>query len=304
MWIQETPEIAKALLKQATSRRGERKPGWHQSDHNRCLRKSVVDRWLRERPSTLTDVPRSLMDLDYDYKLELKFLRGEGMHNFLSEGKPEFVEYSPIVGWYSIDRLWFEDVTIRLPDGRVYTMPAVPMELKTTDYGSNKPVTEMMTYITQVATYTYEWVRYQLPDLTDDDIRACEFHSYLYILHNRGDYKSNMPDHRAFKLTWGGQELLDWAAEISRRHNSLQRGYEALVENSLEELPISFDHLPYAPDISDHYGFECEGFGRCPLKDLMGCPGVKEDAAWERVPFVVDGVDYVNPVKAPGKGEK
>ena len=299
MYIEECPEVAQELLQQAIGRRHDRKPGWHQSDVNQCLRKSVVDRWLREEAPPASGYPKGLRHLDYDYRLDLKFLRGEGMHNFFSEGKPEFVQYDPNLGWYSIDRVWEEGVTLRLSDGRVYHMDAVPMELKTTDYSMTKPVPEMMTYLTQIATYTIKWVRYQLPDLSDDDIGECDLHAYLYIYHNRGDYKGNMPDHRAFKITWRGTELLEWEAELTRRHTQLDRSYGDLVVGSREDwggLPNSFDDFD-APHISDHYGFECDAYGRCPLKDMMGCQGTEASAAWDRVPFGLDGVAYMNPVK-------
>ena len=302
MIIEERPDIAQELLTQAIGRRSSRAEGWHQSDVNQCLRKSVVDRWLREEAPQDQGYPKSLRHLDYDYRLDLKFLRGEGLHHFFSEGKPEFVEYDPDLGWYSIDRTWPEEMTLVTNTGAVYHIPQTPMELKSTDYGMNKPVTEMMTYITQIATYAIKWVRFHLPELGDEDLEAAHLSAFLYIYHNRGDYKGNKPDHRAFKLTWVGHELLEWEREIGNRHATLQLAFNRLTHDaSVGGLPTSMP--AYMPPIDQHYSFECEAYGPCPLKELMNCPGTAESASWDRVPFVVEAEHYVNPVKPGKKGE-
>ena len=303
MYIEECPEVAQELLQQAIGRRHDRKPGWHQSDVNQCLRKSVVDRWMREEAPPDSGYPKGLRHLDYDYRLDLKFLRGEGMHNFFSEGKPEFVQYDPNLGWYSIDRVWEEGVTLRLSDGRVYHMDAVPMELKTTDYSMTKPVPEMMTYITQIATYAIKWVRFHLPELPDEELEAGNLCAFLYIYHNRGDYKGNKPDHRAFKLTWVGHELLEWEREITKRHEALNLAFQDLVSDAYNIGGLPSTMPRYMPPIDQHYSFECDSYGPCPLKEMMGCPGTAESAVWDRVPFVIAAEHYVNPVKLGKKGE-
>lgn len=278
MDITERPDIALELLNQARATKPSRNRGWHQSDHNRCLRKSVVSAFM-DRDE----------EADLSLGTKLRFLRGEGIHSFLSEHKPEYSFYAEGVGFCTIDRPWWDE------DGVEW-----PMELKTTGFSSAYPPTKHANYISQLATYVVKKAIKEdggvWPDRT--------YKGYLYVLHEQGDYASRQPEHRAYEFCFTGSELLDWDAELFRRHTELNRALNALKAKEETDLAFSMqaeklkDLLPLddqiedmLPPITDHYDWECDQYGPCPIRELIHCPGNKSNGSWG-LPFQVGNESY------------
>lgn len=289
MDITERPDIATELLRQARSNRPSRNPGWHQSDLNRCLRKSVISAFINRNEED-----------DLSEQTKLRFLRGEGIHHFLSEGKPEESFWADGVGFCTIDRKWADE------SGQEW-----PMELKTTGFSSAYPPTEHGNYICQLATYVVKKSRKH--DGHIDVTR--KYKGYLYVLHEQGDYVSRQPEHRAFEFTWTGAELLDWEDELRRRYVSLDSSLRMLtrleeydpdfnmqVERLRDLLPLDDEIEGVLPAVKDHYDWECDQYGPCPVRELIHCPGNKHNAAWA-LPFVPEKEEYVR-VHRQRKGSK
>ena len=278
MDITERPDIARELLNQARQNRPPRRPGWHQSDHNRCLRKSVISAFIdRDEDADLTD------------RTKLRFLRGEGIHHFLSEGKPEESFWADGVGFCTIDRKWNDEA------GNEW-----PMELKTTGFSSAYPPTEHVNYISQLVTYVAKKSRIRDGSIVPDR----QYTGYLYVLHEQGDYVDRQPEHRCFEFTWTGAELLAWEQELQRRHNSLEislmnlrrleeddESYAMQFEKLRDLLPMDDTIEGILPDVSDHYDWECDQYGPCPIRALIHCPGKASNAAWS-MPFQVGTESY------------
>ena len=288
MDIIERPDVASALLEQARLSQPKRPEGFHQSDFNQCLRKSAMYHFLG----------RSLED--WTETTLLRMLRGTLKGSYLSQNQPELVFDSDNFGWCSVDRLW--------PDNLVRGAAAVDqtvMELKSTIRSSNRPINDSTNYFCQTATYVLKKARLDGWDI----LPWSTWHGFLYVVYERGDYKSPDPDHRAFELTWTGQELLDWEVELQRRRDAVMDSLDFLhieaaaknneaflfdVEKLKDRLPAEDGDafLELLPPIEDHYGFECDAYGPCPVKELLGCPGRAEDSAWDKLPFQLVKEEY------------
>jgi hypothetical protein len=285
--------------------------GLHQSDHNRCLIKGVVTKMVGE---------------ELEEGMELMFLRGQGIGMFLSQAKPEEVFYAPGFGWCSIDRPWVDD------EGN-----PVPMELKSTRFSSKYPITEWTkgegykhaNYICQLATYVVKKLRNERAEINSvrrsvewDEldgevvISSKRYSGFLYVLYELGDYTNRKPEQRCFELQYTGAELLSWEGELDRRHGLLTTSlrhlnlpyYTDLLATVGDHLPIAFEDIaPALPPVEEHFAWECEAYSRCPLKDLIGCPGDKNNAKWT-LPFHIEEEYYTRAEKEkiprPPKGGK
>ena len=295
MHITERPDVASALLAQARSHKGYRDPSWHQSDHNRCLIKSVVGRFIQDKFNVDNGDEGEWL---IDERTALMFLRGAGIGAFLAEHTPEEVFFAPGVGWCSIDRPWTDD------DGRT-----VPMEIKTTRFSSAYPITEHENYISQLATYVAKREAHHNRAINP----AGTYAGYIYALYEQGDYVERKPEHRAFQFKFTGQELLDWEGELRRRHyyledslTTLNRRWETDPQFQLEmeklrdQIPVDLDLASSLPPITEHYQFECDKYSECPMKELIHCKGTGPDGTWG-LPFQIDSEFYVREHRERGR---
>lgn len=286
MRIKEVPDVASALLAAARSHKSTRPTGWHQSDHNACLRKSVIKRLLAEKFPSLIPGEEWLVD----ERTALMFLRGAGIGAFLSEHRNEEVFYADGFGWCSIDRPWQD------PNGR-----EVPMELKTTRFSSAYPITEHENYISQLATYVVKKARREQGGVERDE----RYYGYIYALFEQGDYVVRKPEQRAFEFEFSGRELLVWEQELDQRHGHLEQSYRALeqrwesdphfqleFEKLADYIPADVDFETLLPPVSEHYEWECNKYDECPVKALINCPGTSDNGRWG-LPFVVESESYV-----------
>ena len=273
MRIIERPDVAQQLLDLARKQRPGRHKGWHQSDVNGCLRQAVVKK-LIDRD-----------DIEIEEGLDLMFLRGEGIHHFLAEGKPELVFEAEGVGWCSVDRLWEDEAG-----------DTSPMELKSTRYSSAYPITEHANYIVQLSTYMVKMLHMNHIEVEP----AKEYKGYLYVMYEMGDYATRFPEQRCFQLLISGTELLKWEEILRQRYSQLRTSYDELSgfftqpgnEMELEKLrdlvAVDVDLTSMLPPLAAHWGFQCE---YCSIKELISCEGTKHNAEYGN-PFFVEEAKY------------
>ena len=295
MRIVERPEIWGQMLAEVAANKPPYPPGFHQHDFNQCLRKTALFHFLQQFPETSTG-------------LRLKFARGEAMGSWLNLGQEEDVFHAPGLGWCSIDKLWLDEAG-----------NSVPLEIKTTDFSADSPIAEHVNYICQLATYVAKKARLTFGSIIPEG----EYCGFLSVLFNHGNYKPTEgrgprdPDGRAFTFFFGGAELLEWEAELERRVAAVnaslvslrrwedqQPGASLEAEKLRDWLPTETPRevLELLPSVQDHYPWECEEYSRCPLKDLIDCPGTAANAAWS-LPFEITEQRLAREEK-PMKGQK
>jgi hypothetical protein len=148
---------------------------------------------------------------------------GKGLHNLFESGSEETFESEGLL--FTPDEV--------VPGEGHNTV----VEFKTTRYSARKGLSEMGSYVEQIAGYcALLGVR----------------HARLHILHLVGDYKNPTPVHRCFDVEFEERELAWWKGEILRRRDMIQ------AAESMEAIPLA-----------EHQTWECK---YCPL--LGGaCPG-------------------------------
>ena len=284
----ERSDVAFRLLEIAKSHKPNRSSGWHASDHIRCLRKSI---WTKLTGRETTDAED--LDRGSAYRTELLFIKGEGIGSFYEEHQAEYIFGVPDFGTCSVDRLWQEDETTFL------------MELKSTDMSAGYAPTEEGSatngYIMQIATYLVKHLLNNGGVETDKKYKC-----FIYVFYNHGDYLNNdrRPDHRAFEIRLWGWELLQWEEELQKRHGMLEESWGKFqeaekdtynagqIERMRDLLPThGIDLESLLPPVSQHWAYECETYSRCPLKDLIDCPGTKNNSAWS-IPFEIEKEEY------------
>lgn len=284
MDIIERPDVAFKLLEIAKSHRPPRAKGFHATDHLHCLRKAV---WEYVTGRSIVSAEEE-QDPQQGYRTQLTFLRGEGIGNFFEEGKPEYRFWADDFGTCSVDRLWEED-------GNTFIM-----ELKSTRMSAAYPLNEEGSatngYIMQVITYLVKHMIKEGLPIIPDEFYKC----FIYVFYDMGDYTGGdrRPDHRAFELRVGGEELLWWNEELQRRHFLLIESMEKFdglredkyasdqIDRMVDLLPVYLDLEEFLPPVGEHWPFECDKYSRCPLKDLLDCPGTANNAKWG-IPFEV-----------------
>lgn len=302
MEVIERPDVAFKLLEMAKANRPPRAKGYHATDHLHCLRKSVWE-YVTDRP--LLDAESSLHP-DSAYRTQLLFLRGEGIGNFFEEGKPEYRFPSPDgFGVCSVDRLWEAD-------GETFIM-----ELKTTrmsaGYSLLKEDSATQGYVVQVVTYlTKHMVKEGIPFDPSKQYKC-----FIYVFYDMGDYTGNdrRPDHRAFELRLWGHELSAWNEELMRRHALLVKSMQTFdnvraatqydkeqLDRMTDLLPVHLDLEALLPPVGEHWSYECEQYSRCPIKDLIDCPGTAGNAKW-KMPFQIEKEVYAREHRV-AKGKK